>query len=589
SFEDPTWTWDGHDSATADFRCSVCDFECSLMAQGDAITYETTTEPTYTTEGERVYTASVTMNGVTYTSDITETLEKASRIVEVTYIDLKGIEKTVTATRIVGDETDLESGWYAVVDSVTNNNRISNNGKVHGGVNLILCDGATFTNPEGMSVNGARSLTVWGQSAGTGTWNITEPPTSCAGIGGYINASGNITINGGTVNAKGGHSGAGIGGGNADNSYAGRVVINGGNVTATGNSRGAGIGSGRQSYADVIISGGTVKAVEGNFASVGIGGSGSTVTLTYTDDVSITSTGYDGTVTLEQPFTDGTNVFEAGVVDDNSVLAGTTLRPSGGIGVRLAGHSISLDGDIAVNFYMELSDSVIAHKDTAYMHFTVPDGNGTTEQTMLVKDALIKEWNGKNYYVFKCRVAAKEMTSEIKAQMIDGDQNGTEYTYSVKEYADYLIEHADEREDLAAAVPLVKKMLNYGAYAQIYFDKNPGTLANEIMDETEKELGDVTITAPETAFDLPAGVTFEGATLSLKSETTLSIYFKSNTTLTFSCGDYTVETAASGGYQIARIRGIKAKHIGDTFNLTVNGGTVTYSPLNYCKNVLPDS
>ena len=80
SFEDPTWTWDGHDSATAVFRCSVCDFECSLTAQGDAITYETTTEPTYTTEGERVYTASVTMNGVTYTSDITETIEKASRI-----------------------------------------------------------------------------------------------------------------------------------------------------------------------------------------------------------------------------------------------------------------------------------------------------------------------------------------------------------------------------------------------------------------------------------------------------------------------------------------------------------------------------
>ncbi len=259
------------------------------------------------------------------------------------------------------------------------------------------------------------------------------------------------------------------------------------------------------------------------------------------------------------------------------------------MGARLVGHSISLDGDIAVNFYMELSDSVIAHKDTAYMHFTIPVGSGTTEQKMLVKDALIKEWNGKDYYVFKCRVAAKEMTSEIKAQMIDGDQNGTEYIYSVKEYADYLIEHADEREDLAAAVPLVKKMLNYGAYAQIYFDKNPGTLANEIMDETEKELGDVTITAPETAFDLPAGVTFGGATLSLKSETTLSIYFKSNTTLTFSCGDYTVETAASGGYQIARIRGIKAKHIGDTFTLTVNGGTVTYSPLNYCKSVLPDS
>ncbi|MBU5462258.1 InlB B-repeat-containing protein [Lachnoclostridium sp. MSJ-17] len=624
SFEDPTWTWDGHDSATADFRCSVCDFERSLTAQGDAITYETTTEPTYTTEGERVYTASVTMNGVTYTSDITETIEKASRIVEVTYLNLNGEEKTVTATRIVGDETDLESGWYAVVDSVTNNNRISNNGKVHGGVNLILCDGAIFTNPEGMSVNGARSLTVWGQSAGTGTWNITKPPTSCAGIGGYINASGNITINGGvinvtgaqnaagigaggfapdsqgvitinggTVNAKGGHSGAGIGGGNADNSYAGRVVINGGNVTATGNSRGAGIGSGRQSYADVIISGGTVKAVEGNFASVGIGGSGSTVTLTYTDDVSITSTGYDGTVTLEQPFTDGTNVFEAGVVDDNSVLAGTTLRPSGGIGVRLAGHSISLDGDIAVNFYMELSDSVIAHKDTAYMHFTVPNGNGTTEQTMLVKDALIKEWNGKNYYVFKCRVAAKEMTSQIKAQIIDAGMHGTEYTYSVKDYADYLLEHADEREDLAKAVPLVKAMLNYGARAQIYFDKNPADLANASLSEEEKALGEVTVTAPESAIGLPDGVSFEGATLSLKSETTLSLYFESAKALTFECEEKNVETVTSGKYQIARIRGIKAKELKKTFTLTVKDGeeiigTITYSPMTYCSNVLSD-
>ena len=624
SFEDPTWTWDGHDSATADFRCSVCDFERSLTAQGDAITYETTTEPTYTTEGERVYTASVTMNGVTYTSDITETIEKASRIVEVTYLNLNGEEKTVTATRIVGDETDLKSGWYAVVDSVTNINRISNNGKVHGGVNLILCDGATFTNPEGMSVNSGRSLTVWGQSAGTGTWNITEPPTSCAGIGGCGDVFGNITINGGvinvtgaenaagigagefapdsrgvitinggTVNAKGGHNGAGIGGGNSNNSYAGRVVINGGNVTATGNSRGAGIGSGHQSYTDVIISGGIVKAVKGNFASVGIGGSGSTVTLTYTDDVSITSAGYGGTVTLEQPFTDGTNVFEAGVVDDNSVLAGTTLRPSGGIGVRLAGHSISLDGDIAVNFYMELSDSVIAHKDTAYMHFTVPDGNGATEQTMLVKDALIKEWNGKNYYVFKCRVAAKEMTSQIKAQIIDAGMHGTEYTYSVKDYADYLLEHADEREDLAKAVPLVKAMLNYGARTQIYFDKNPADLANASLSEEEKALGEVTVTAPESAIDLPDGVSFEGATLSLKSETTLSLYFESAKTLTFECEGKNVETVTSGKYQIARIRGIKAKELKKTLPLIVKDGeeiigTITYSPMTYCSNVLSD-
>ena len=124
AFETPEWTWNGHSSATADFHCSVCGYECSVTAQGEDITYETTKEPSYTAEGERVYTASVTVGGVTYTSEKTETLEKLSRLVEVTYIDLNGEEQTVTATRIVGDETDLESGWYAVVDSVTNSERI---------------------------------------------------------------------------------------------------------------------------------------------------------------------------------------------------------------------------------------------------------------------------------------------------------------------------------------------------------------------------------------------------------------------------------------------------------------------------------
>ena len=621
SYKEPEWTWEGHDLATAVFRCSVCGYELTKKAQGEDITYETITEPSYTSEGERVYTASVSMNGVTYTSDITETLEKVSRTVKVTYIDLNGIEKTVTATRIVGDETALESGWYAVVDSVTNINRISNNGKVHGGVNLILCDGTIFTNPEGMSVNGGRSLTVWGQSAGTGTWNITKPPTSCAGIGGYVNDSGNITINGGiinvngaqnaagigaggfapdsqgvitinggTVNAKGGNSGAGIGGGNgnsgdSNNKYAGRVVINGGNVTATGSSRSAGIGSGRQSHADIIISGGTVKAVEGSYASLGIGGSGSTVTLTYTDDVSITSASYGGTVTLEQPFTDGTNVFEAGVVDDNSVLAGTTLRPSAGIGVRLAGHSISLDGDIGVNFYMELSDE-IAGSSTAYMHFTIPIGSGTTKQDMPVRNAKVVKDGGKTYHVFKCNVAAKEMTSQIQAQIIDGNRKGITYNYSVKEYADYLIGHQDEREDLKKAVPLVKAMLNYGAYSQIYFDKNLTDLANADLTDEEKRLGDVSFTVSDPIVNLSGGVQFEGETLSLKSVTTLSLYFTANSKPAFSCDGYTVETVENGKYWVARIRGIEAKHIGDTFALNVNGGTVTCSPLNYIYNVL---
>ena len=285
---------------------------------------------------------------------------------------------------------------------------------------------------------------------------------------------------------------------------------------------------------------------------------------------------------------DGIINYTATAELDGNTYTDTKTAFADGIGASLVGHSISLDGDIAVNFYMELSDSVVAHRDTAYMHFTIPTGRTVTEQDILVKDARIVESDDKTYYVFKCRVAAKEMTSEIKAQMIDGDQHGTEYTYSVKEYADYLLEHADEREDLARAVPLVKAMLNYGAYSQVYFDKNPSALANADLEEREKILDNVTIDIADPVIgELPDGTTFEGATLSLKSETTLSLYFKSGEKLAFSCDGYTVEKATSADYQIARIRGIKAKHIGDILTLKINGSeAISYSPLNYCKNVL---
>ena len=282
-------------------------------------------------------------------------------------------------------------------------------------------------------------------------------------------------------------------------------------------------------------------------------------------------------------------IYTATVEFDGSIYTDTKEYYTDGFGAKLYGYTLSLDGDIGVNFYMQLSDDV-AHSDTAYMHFTIPKNGTPGEQIVYVKDARFEVVQGKRCYVFKCNVAAKEMTSEIKAQMMDNGKLGKIYTYSVKGYADYLIDHAAESEEWSKALPLVKAMLNYGAYAQIYFDKTSTGLANEKLDETEKELGDVEISAAEPVIgDLPGDTTYEGATLSLKSETTLSLYFKSSETLRFTCGDYKVETVPNGSYQVARIRGIKAKNIGDVFTLNVSGAEVKYSPLNYCKNKLADS
>jgi len=67
------------------------------------------------------------------------------------------------------------TSWYVVDVNVTNTNRPT----VQGDVNLILADAATWTADYssggvhwgGISVPSGNSLTIWGQTAGTGTLN----------------------------------------------------------------------------------------------------------------------------------------------------------------------------------------------------------------------------------------------------------------------------------------------------------------------------------------------------------------------------------------------------------------------------------
>ena len=265
-----------------------------------------------------------------------------------------------------------------------------------------------------------------------------------------------------------------------------------------------------------------------------------------------------------------------------------------GLGEHLYGHSITLDGSIGVNFYVELTDELLA-SETAEMIFTVPNGSKTDTQTLLVKDVIADESNkvsigSKTYYKFRCSISAKDMASEITAQLVDGESKGKEYTYSVKDYAEYLLAHP-EVEEYANAAPLVKAMLNYGAASQTYFSIE-GTAANAALTDEEKALDNVTIPA-KFEYDgnaaLPEGVTFEGATLSLKSETTLSLYFKGLADSTeFTCDGKTVETAKNGKYVVARIRGIKANELEKDFTVTFADNSVKYNVMTYCYNVLND-
>ena len=272
-------------------------------------------------------------------------------------------------------------------------------------------------------------------------------------------------------------------------------------------------------------------------------------------------------------------------------------------GSELYGYTLSLEGDIGVNFYMSLSDNLL-NSETAYMEFKIPNGSKTETYKLFVSEVKSNNSNktvigGKTYYKFKCRVSAKDMASTITAQMKlnENANDGDPYSYSVKEYAEYLLSHANEsgtaiQKQYAKASALVKSMLNYGAAAQTYFGTDGVGLANSSLSDDE-QAAVASAEIPESGFavnNLPSGATFEGATLSLRSETTLSFYFKGlDDSTEFSCTGYTVEKEVSGQYVIARIRGIKAKRIGEDFTVSFGDSTVTYSPMTYCYNVVTDT
>ena len=173
------------------------------------------------------------------------------------------------------------------------------------------------------------------------------------------NNDGNLTIQDkdkdGSLNAKGGQDGAGIGGGS---SGAGSdITITGGKVTARGGNYGAGIGGGAYGNgSDITVTGGEVTANSGNYGA-GIGGGG------WGNGNNISISG--GKVTA----TGGT--FAAGIGggmhrDGNDItISGGEVSASGGVngagiggGLRSKGNDITVSGDTKLKVRGGVEDDI---------------------------------------------------------------------------------------------------------------------------------------------------------------------------------------------------------------------------------------
>lgn len=266
-------------------------------------------------------------------------------------------------------------------------------------------------------------------------------------------------------------------------------------------------------------------------------------------------------------------------------------------GEKLDGYTVTLNGTVDLNCHIEIPKNIMQEDPDAYVEFTV---NGEQRSRIKVKDAEDKGTTK----VFTCNVAAKEMTSDITANLVVNGQKGKDHIYSVKEYADQIIKNSSGGYS-PEAINLVKAMLNYGASAQNFFNFKSEKLANASLDEADKkvevaELADFSKYKGEIedAFDM--GINYYGSSLSLNADTNVKDYFTLSEghkidEYSFSYKINEKSTEVTPGttlindetYYYVDIPGIAAQHLDKEIVVTIkrvsDGKTVTwkYNPFSY--------
>ncbi|HCA05045.1 MAG TPA: hypothetical protein DEO32_04000, partial [Ruminococcaceae bacterium] len=260
------------------------------------------------------------------------------------------------------------------------------------------------------------------------------------------------------------------------------------------------------------------------------------------------------------------------------------------------GHSLTLKGDIGVNYYVDLPKG--------YNPADVDVDFSWNQKTVSVPLSQITQDTETGYYVVPCNVASKEMTDTIIAALkCNGEIIDTE-AYSVEKYAKRIIENKDgefdnlfpkEPEKLEKLQNLVTSMLVYGAKSQLHFDHNSDALADSSLGDYS--LADISgdaltsYTYQDSDF-ADYGLKFEGSRLKLMSKTDYMLYFsktggddKPLPKVTTDSGSI-IEPYEDSGYICYDVTDIPAKCITDDITLYFNGNAKVFNTGSYIGKAL---
>ena len=249
------------------------------------------------------------------------------------------------------------------------------------------------------------------------------------------------------------------------------------------------------------------------------------------------------------------------------------------------GDSVSVSGSVSLNSYIDLSNDILSDSDATVV-MSLADGSS---ETISVQDGTATE----NGYVFAVALPAKDMAQDVTVQVKNGE--GTvveEYTVSVAKYAEKLIASdtaTSEQKDFA------KAMLNYGSYAQQFFNTDAENLANANLDESDKILDDSIADSlkdyESESSGSVSGIAYNGSSLNLLAKTEIRHYFEVSdseiTDYTFTVNGKNVSPVQKGDSYYVPISGISAANLGTDYVLTVSKGTqtfkLTYNAMDYCS------
>ena len=233
-------------------------------------------------------------------------------------------------------------------------------------------------------------------------------------------------------------------------------------------------------------------------------------------------------------------------------------------GAQIWGCTMTLGEQLTLNYQVHLTAET-ASDANAYMLFILPDGS---IQRVPVADAKI---NADDLYVFPCSFPARMMNQQIYARLVTSDANSDFHGYSGAKYLETVA--ADSSNE--AAQELAQKTLDYGTYAEAYFDKNAAAVPED------NEMRNTTISAKPVQIDgdLPEGIAYYGMSLLLRDQVAVRLYFDVDDSVHASAYGLTHK---EGTYHYLDTP-VSAENLLNEQTVNIGSASITFSSMSYAS------